>query len=104
MLSRDDGSKYKEYILIYYMDGSEIKSVELPNKEYLDRYSNIITTYEVEEIISSCIHFDSGFDYKRYYKIKDKFSFIKYKCDEDFSFLVGENDNDKIKEMLDNLK
>ena len=103
LLSRDDGSKYKKYIFIFYKDGDEIKSEELPNKEYLERYNNIIATYEVEEIISSCIHFDSGFDYKKYYKIKDMFSFIKYKCDEDLLFLVGKNDNDKIKELLKNL-
>ena len=104
LLSKNDGSKYKKYMFIFYKDNNEIKNEELPNKDYLDKYNNVISTYEVEEIISSCIYFDSGFEYKKYYKIKNMFNFIKYKCDEDSSFLIGENDNEKVKELLENLK
>lgn len=103
LLSKEDGSKYKEYILIFYKDGNEIKSEELPNKDYLNRFSNVLSLYEVGEIISSCANFDSGFDYKHYYKIKDKFCFIKYKYSDDAPF-ESHDYNEEVKTLLENLK
>ena len=101
LLCKNDGSKYKKYILVFYEENNVIKSEELPNGDYMDRYSNIVSNYEVEEIISSCIEFDSAFKYKKYYKIKNKLCFIKYKyLDECISF---KNDNEQVKQLLENL-
>ena len=104
LLSKNDGSKYKKYILIYYKDNDDIKSEELPDESYLDKFNNILSKYEVEEIISSCTQFDSGFVKKIYYKIKDKFCFIKYILDEDLDYLIPNNNNEEVKELLSNLK
>ena len=52
--SKSDGSVYKKYILVYYKENDEIKCAEIPNKSYLNNFKNIINTYEVEEIISTC--------------------------------------------------
>ena len=101
LLCKNDGSKYKKYILVFYKENNVIKSEELPNGDYMDRYSNIVSSYEVEEIISSCIGFDSAFKYKKYYEIKNKLCFIKYKyLDECISF---KNDNEQVKQLLENL-
>ena len=104
LLSSNDGSKYKKYIFIYYKDNDEIKNVQLPDETYLDRFNNILSKYEVEEIISSCENFDGHFDYKHYYNIKNQFCFIKYIIDEDLDYLIPNNDNEEVKELLNNLK
>lgn len=54
-------------------------------------------------MISSCTQFDSLYKYKAYYKIKNKFCFVKYKFVDDVDFVIDSNDNDKVKEMLDNI-
>lgn len=103
---KQDGSKYKKYILIYYKDGDEIKSEELPSKEYIEKFNNVLSFYEVEEIISSCIHFDNEFEYKRYYKIKDKICFVKYKYlkeTEDIFSPEKNKDNETIRKILEDL-
>ena len=63
---------------------------------------NIIND-DIEEIISSCTQFDSLYKYKAYYKIKNKFCFVKYKFVDDVDFAIDSNDNDKVKEMLENI-
>ena len=59
LLCNSDGSKYKKYLLVCYKKDNIIKYEDIPNESYLDRFTNIIKTYNVEEIISTCIQFDS---------------------------------------------
>ena len=74
------------------------------NEKYLlsktdgSRYTKcILSSYEVEEIISSGNNFDSDYIEKYYYKINDR-CFIKYKSNIKFR-----NDNEEIKKFLENL-
>lgn len=101
---KNDGSKYNKYLLIFYYDNNDMKNIEVPNDTYLDKFYNIVNTYDVEEIISSCINFDSMYDYLHYYHIND-FYFIKYKISDDIiKNLKLEDDSAKIKKLLDNLQ
>ena len=91
-----DGSKYKKYLLVCYKEDNAIKYEEIPDKSYLDRFNNIIKIYNVEEIISSCINFDSMYDKLNYFHIDD-FYFIKYLMDEDnFKMFGSKNDYETI--------
>ena len=92
LMCNSDGSKYKKYILVCYKEYDNIKYVDIPDEGYLNRFTNIIKTYSVEEIISTCIHFDSMYDELYYFHIDD-FYFIKYLMDEEF-FKMFESNND----------
>ncbi len=96
LLCNSDGSKYKKYLLVCYKEDNAIKYEEIPDKSYLDGFNNIIKIYNVEEIISSCINFDSMYDKLNYFHIDD-FYFIKYLMDEDnFKMFGSKNDYETI--------
>ena len=92
LMCNSDGSKYKKYILVCYKEDDIIKYEDIPDESYLDKFTNIIKKYNVEEIISTCIHFDSMYD-ELYYFHMDNFYFIKYLMDEEF-FKMFESNND----------
>ena len=92
LMCNSDGSKYKKYILVCYKEDDIIKYEDIPDESYLDRFTNIIKKYNVEEIISTCTHFDSMYD-ELYYFHMDNFYFIKYLMDEEF-FKMFESNND----------
>ena len=104
LTAKKDGSKNKKCILIYYKENNEIKCEKLPDETYLKNYNDIISTYELEEIASSCRGSDAGYTYKKYYKIKDKICFVKYELPKTREFIVGKNDNEKMKEFFEELK
>ena len=98
-----DGSKYKKYILVYYKDNKEIKYTTIPNQSYLHKFKNVINTYDVEEIISTCINFDNMYESLQYFHIKDTY-FIKYQADDEIIKLLNISDDSKIiKDFLDYL-
>ena len=99
LLSKNDGSKYSEYIMVCYDDNGKITIEKIYNKDSLKMFNNIISFYGVQEIISSCDNFDSEFIYKKYYKINDIY-FIKYKLNDSFKM---NNDNDKIQKIFEEL-
>ena len=72
LMCNSDGSKYKKYILVCYKEDDIIKYEDIPDESYLDRFTNIIKKYNVEEIISTCIHFDSMYDELYYFHIDPK--------------------------------
>ena len=92
LMCNSDGSKYKKYILVCYKEDDIIKYEDIPDESYLDRFTNIIKKYNVEEIISTCINSDSMYD-ELYYFHMDDFYFIKYLMDEEF-FKMFESNND----------
>ena len=59
LMCNSDGSKYKKYLLVCFKEDDIIKYMDIPDESYLDRFSNIIKTYNVEEIISTCTYFDN---------------------------------------------
>ena len=100
---KSDGSKYKKYILVFYKDNNEIKSMEIPDKSYLNKFKNVINTYDVEEIISTCTNFDDMYDKLQYFHIKNLY-FIKYQTNSEVVKLLNISDDSKeIKEFIDNL-
>ena len=102
--SKHDGSKYKKYILVYYELSNKIKSMEIYNELDLNKLKNIIKKYQVEEIISNCINFDSMYENLTYIHIKDYY-FIKYQVSEEIEKLLNiSNDNEEIKKLLKNLE
>ena len=101
--SKSDGSVYKKYILVYYKENDEIKCAEIPNKSYLNNFKNIINTYEVEEIISTCVNLDSMYNKLQYFHIKNTY-FIKYQSEEEIIKLLNiGDDSKKIKKFLEKL-
>lgn len=86
---KKDGNMYKKYILVVYKDNDKLLVEEIPDDTYLDRFQNIISTYNVEEIISSCDIFDYIYKYKRYYRIENVGIFTKYLYAD---FVENEND------------
>ena len=92
LMCNSDGSKYKKYILVCYKEDDIIKYEDIPDESYLDRFTNIIKKYNIEEMISTCINFDSLYD-ELYYFHMDDFYFIKYLMDEEF-FKMFESNND----------
>lgn len=102
--SKQDGSKYKKYILVYYEESNKIKSMKIYNELDLSKLKNIIKKYQVEEIISSCINFDSMYENLTYIHIND-FYFIKYQVSDEIGKLQNiSNDNEEIKKILQNLE
>lgn len=100
---KTDGSKYKKYILVSYKDNNEIKYIDIPNKNYLYKFNNIINDCEIEKIISTCIHFDNMCDELYYFHINDLY-FIKYKmAEEDIEFFGLNDDSNDIKTTLEKL-
>ena len=100
LMCNSDGSKYKKYILVCYKENDNIKYVDIPNESYLDRLKDIIKTYSVEEIISTCISSDSMYNEAYYFHIDD-FYFIKYLMDEElFKTFESNNDYEKIVNKL----
>lgn len=98
---KKDGSKYKKYILVCYKDNNLIKYIDIPDESYLNKFNNIIKTYNVEEIISTCINFDSSYENLSYFHINEIY-FMKYiMSDEDIKFFRLNNDIDKIKNIFD---
>jgi len=95
LMCNSDGSKYKKYILVCYKEYDNIKYVDIPDEGYLNRFTNIIKTYSVEEIISPCSNFDSMYNELTYFHIDD-FYFIKYLMNEDFSKMFGSNNDYEI--------
>lgn len=100
LFCKTDGSKYKKYLLVSYKEDNEIKFIDIPNENYLNKINNIIKVYNVEEIISSCIHFDGMYDEANYYHVDDIY-FIKYLMDEDiYKQFKKRDDYEKIKEFF----
>lgn len=100
LMCKTDGSKYKKYLLVCYKDNNEIKYIEIPNEDYLSKFNNIIKIYELEEIISSCINFDSYYNKANYFHVDDIY-FIKYLMDEDnYKQFKSGNDYEKIKDFF----
>ena len=98
---KKDGSKYKKYILACYKENNEIKYIDIPDESYLNKFNNIIKTYNVEEIISTCINFDAMYEKLTYYNINEIY-FMKYTMsDDNIEFLRLNNDIDKIKNIFD---
>ena len=91
-MCNSDGSIYKKYLLVCYKENDIIKYENIPDESYLDRFTNIIKTYNVEEIISTCIHFDSMYDELYYFRIDD-FYFIKYLMNEECFEMIEENND-----------
>lgn len=81
---KNDGSKYKNYIIVCYKDGNDIKYIDIPNENYLNKINNIIKTYNVEEIVSTCIYFDNMYDELYYFHIDDIY-FTKYLMDDEYT-------------------
>lgn len=101
--SQFDGSKYKKYILVYYKDNKEIKYTEIPNKSYLHKFKNVIHTYDVEQIISTCINFDNIYESLQYFHIENTY-FIKYQADDEIIKLLNIRDDSKrIKNFFNHL-
>lgn len=100
LLCKNDGSIYSKYILVFYKEDNKVKEAKVSDKLSLKNYNDVLCFYELEKIISSCVEFDSEYIEKEYYKINDNLCFIKYKTEEE----KEENDNEKIKEILYNLK
>ena len=88
----NDGSKYKKYILVCYKENNIIKYTTVPNESYLDKLTNVINIYNVEEIISSCSNFDSMYNELTYFHMNDLY-FIKYLMDEE-NFKASKLNND----------
>lgn len=98
---KTDGSKYKNYIIVKYNDNDVIKRVDVPNEMYLNKYTNIIDKHNVEEIVSSCMYFDSMYEVLYYYHIDDIY-FIKYKIlNEELENM--EDNSIEISKILNNL-
>ena len=95
LLCNSDGSKYKKYLLVCYKKDNIIKYEDIPNESYLDRFTNIIKTYNVEEIISTCIQFDSIYKELNYFHVDDLY-FIKYLMDEENYKKFESNDDYEI--------
>ena len=102
LFMKNDGSKYDKYLLVYYKDNDEIKSMELMDTSMLKKIENVLFYYEVEKITSSCIDYDSGYDFKEYYNIDDKIFFTKYQLNKHYNFLVDDN-NEEIQEIFTKL-
>ena len=97
---KKDGSKYKKYILVFYKENNLIKYIDIPDESYLSKFNNIIKTYNVEEIISTCINFDSAYEKLSYFHINELY-FMKYIMnDENINFFKLNDDKDKIINML----
>ena len=95
-----DGSKYKKYLLVCYKDNNSIKYIDIPNESYLNRFTNIIKIYKVEEIISTCIDFDSMYQKLNYFHVDDIY-FIKYTMDEeDYELFKLSDDYEKIEKIF----
>ena len=78
--------------------------MEIYNELDLSKLKNIIKKYQVEEIISSCINFDSMYENLTYIHIND-FYFIKYQVSDEIGKLQNiSNDNEEIKKILQNLE
>ena len=74
--------------------------MNIPDKSYLDRLKNLIKTYSVEEIISTCTSSDSMYNEAYYFHVDD-FYFIKYLMDEElFKTFESNNDYEKIVNKL----
>ena len=101
LLCNTDGSKYKKYLLVYYKEDDVIKYDDIPNESYLDRFTNIIKTYKVEEIISTCINFDSMYNELNYFHV-DNIYFIKYLMDEEYYKMFQSNNDYEI--IIDKLE
>ena len=101
LLCKTDGSKYKKYLLVCYKEDNEVKYIDIPDESYLNRIKNVIKTYNVEEIISTCINFDSYYEEAIYYHIDDIY-FIKYLMDDDdFEQFKSGNDYEEVKKYFD---
>ena len=101
LLCNNDGSVYKKYLLVCYRKDNIIKYDNISNESYLDKFTNIIKTYNVEEIISTCINFDSMYTELNYFHIDDLY-FIKYLMNEEcYEMFKSVNDYKKIIDKLD---
>ena len=95
LMCNSDGSKYKKYLLVCYKEDDIIKYKDIPNESYLDRFSNIIKTYNVEEIISTCIYLDNMYEELYFFHIDDLY-FIKYLMDEELFKMFNTNNDYEI--------
>ncbi len=99
---KSDGSKYKKYLLACYKDDNEIKYIDVPNESYLYKFNDIIKTYNVEEMISSCTNFDGYYDKLNYFHVDDIY-FTKYIMnDYNYKQFKSGNDYEKIKDFFEN--
>ena len=99
-----EGNKYRKYILLVLNDNGSKKYKDIQNISELNKYNNIISYYNIEEILSSCNYSDSIFTYAKYYKIENKICFIKYKIEDyDLALEFKEIDNQEIKSILKEL-
>ena len=95
LMCNSDGSKYKKYLLVCFKEDDIIKYMDIPDESYLDRFSNIIKTYNVEEIISTCTYFDNMYDELYFFHIDDLY-FIKYLMDEELFKMFNSNNDYEI--------
>ena len=69
----------------------------------MDKFNNVIRIYNVEEIISTCINFDSIYNELYYFHI-DNIYFIKYLMDEEFYKLSKLNNDYQVIEKYFNIE
>ena len=97
---KTDGSKYRRYFLVFDKNGN---SSEFPSKNYLQKLDNIVRVYDIEEISSTCVNFDSMYDKLYYYHVNDKY-FIKYIVEVEKEELISLNDDsEQIRLLFENV-
>ena len=100
LLCNSDGSKYKKYLLVCYKEDNHVKYMDIPNENYLEKITNIIKIYNIEEIVSSCTNFDNMYDELNYFHIDDIY-FIKYIVnEEDYKPFKFSDDYEKIEKYF----
>ena len=100
LLCNTDGSKYQKYLVVYYKEDNNIKYKEVPDNSYLDSFNQIVKTYNVEEIQSTCKQSDNMYKELNYYHIDDVY-FIKYIIDEElYELFKLNNDYEKKKKIF----
>lgn len=93
----NDGSRYRKFLVVKYEDKTKI--IRLPDMKILNTINNIIKFWDVEEIVSTCIYFDSEFKELKYYHFDDLY-FIKYKLDDNIKNCKLVDDTETIYKLL----
>ncbi len=81
-------------MLVCYKEENIFKYENIPNESYLDRFTNIIKIYKVEEIISTCVGFDSIYKRLKYFHVDD-LCFIKFLIDGGYHEMFESSDDYK---------
>lgn len=96
----NDGSVYRKFLMVNYKVKNKTKTVKIFDYKDLKKINNIINFYVIEEIVSTCIYFDSEFKELIYYHFDDLY-FIKYKLYDDNIKINGLfDDADKVYSSL----